>query len=146
METRSANYRAMVQDIVDTAPFIQEVGIRVADVGPGWCEMELPLLPRHLQQNGYVHAGVLATLADHTAGSAATSLVAPNEYVLSAEFNMSLLRAAKGERLRCRAEVIKPGSRLIVTESSVYVVSGEQSTLVVKARITLAVLERREEP
>jgi acyl-coenzyme A thioesterase PaaI-like protein len=30
---------------------------------------------RHLQQHGHVHAGVVATLADHAAGGAARSSV-----------------------------------------------------------------------
>jgi uncharacterized protein (TIGR00369 family) len=142
MESRNADYRQAVLRIIESARFIQSVGIRLADLGPGWCEMELDLLPKHLQQDGYVHAGVLMTLADHSAGSAGTSLVGAGEYVLTAEFNISFLHAAKSERLRCRAEVIKPGRRLIVAESAVHAVEGGQSKLVAKARVVLAVLER----
>ena len=121
------------------------MGIRLADLGPGWCEMEVDLLPKHLQQDGYVHAGVLMTVADHSAGSAGASLVGAGEYVLTAEFNISFLHAAKSERLRCRAEVIKAGRRLIVAESAVHAVGSNQSKLVAKARVVLAVLERPRE-
>lgn len=145
MQTRDPNYASAIQRIVDVAPFIQDLGLRVADVGPGWCETELDLLPKHRQQDGYVHAGVMAAVADHTAGCAGTSLVAVHEYVLTAEFNISFLHAAQGECLRCRAEVIKPGRRLIVAESAVHAVNGGQSKMVAKARVTLAVLDRSAE-
>lgn len=143
MEVRNPNYQAAVHDIMDAAQFIQDLGIRVVAMEPGWCEMELPLLPKHQQQNGFVHAGVIATLADHAAGAAGTTLLAASEFLLTAEFNMSLLRAARGERLHCRAEVLKPGKRLSVVESSVYVEADGRSTLVAKARVTLAALEQR---
>jgi uncharacterized protein (TIGR00369 family) len=142
METKNPDYRAAVLHILDVAPFINELGLHLLDIGPGWCETELPLSIRHRQQDGYVHAGVLATVADHTAGCSGTSLVAAHEYVLTAEFNISFLHAAQGERLYCRAEVIKPGRRLIVAESTVHAEKDGQSKLVAKARVTLAVVER----
>ncbi len=144
MEARNPNYKTAVRHILEIAPFIKELGLNLIDIGPGWCESELPVVEKHRQQDGYVHAGVLATVADHTAGCSGTSLVAANEYVLTAEFNISLLHAAQGERLHCRAEVIKPGRRLIVAESAVYAEQNGQSKLVAKARVTLAVLERND--
>ena len=142
MDPKNPDYQRAVETIVAIAPFIQEVAIRLDAVGAGWCDMSIALETKHLQQDGYVHAGALMTLADHTAGCAATSLVAADEYVLSAEFNISMLHAAKGETLQCRAEVIKPGRRLIVAESSVYACANGQRKLVAKARVTLAVLQR----
>ena len=145
METKNPDYEAVVHRTIDTAHFIQDLGLRLTDLGPGWCETELTLALKHRQQDGFVHAGVLATAADHPAGCAGMSLVAPGEYVLTAEFNISFLHGAQGERLHCRAEVIKPGQRLIVAESAVHVITRDQSTLVAKARVTLAVLQRPEE-
>jgi len=88
-----------------------------------------------------VHAGVLATVADHTAGAAGSTLLAADEYVLTAEFKINLLRAARGERLVCRAQVLKPGRILTVVESEVFSVTDEAPTLVAKASVTLAVLK-----
>ena len=66
-----------------------------------------------------MHAGVQATMADHTAGGAAATMIEPDHIVLTVEFKINLLRAAKGERLTCHSQVLKPGSRLIVVESEV---------------------------
>ena len=148
IETNNPNYKEAVQEIFDRAPFILGLGLglELKETGPGWCETELVLAPKHQQQDGYIHAGVLASMADHTAGSAGTSLVHADEYVLSADFNISFLRAAQGHRLHCRAEVLKAGRRLIVVESAIYAVNGQESQLVAKARVTLAVLQRTPTP
>ena len=143
MESRNPDFRRVIEAVFDQAAFITDVGIELVDMGPGWCETTLPLAPRHLQQNGFVHAGVQATIADHTAGAASSTLVAADEYVLTLEFKINLLRAAKGDRLRCRAQVLKPGSRFTIVESEVYAQSaGRDDQLVSKATISLAVLKQ----
>lgn len=96
---------ATARRIVEGAPFIRDLGLALTGAGEGWCETELVLAGRHLQQDGYVHAGVQATMADHTAGAAAATRAGPGRRVLTAEFKINLLRAACGERLRCRGSV-----------------------------------------
>ena len=131
-----------IDRVFRTAPFIRQLGARLVRVSAGACESLLSVEEAHLQQDGYVHAGVQATLADHTAGAAAATLVREGEIVLTAEFKVSLLRAARGERLRCLAHVLKPGSRLMFAESEVYCDAAQATTLVAKATVTLAVLPR----
>jgi len=128
--------------IFDHAPFIADLGVRLQRIGLGECETSLELEPRHLQQDGFVHAGVQATLADHTAGAAAATLVGPNEYVLTVEFKINLLRPAHGERLRCHATVLKPGARIDVVESEIRAEVDGETRLVSKALVTLVVLAR----
>jgi uncharacterized protein (TIGR00369 family) len=133
-----------VERIFRNAPFIAELGLRLESVGAGTCTSVLPLEPRHLQQEGFVHAGVQATVADHTAGGAAASLLRGGQHILSAGFQIHLLRAAKGERLVCRARVLKAGSKLSVVESEVFCVAAGAESLVSKATVTLAVITARE--
>ena len=88
-----------IQRIFRAARFISDLGIELDSVGNGECVTALDLQDRHLQQDGYVHAGVHATIADHTAGVAAATLLRDRQMVLSVEFKINLLRAAKGDRL-----------------------------------------------
>ncbi|MBP8000122.1 MAG: PaaI family thioesterase [Chloroflexi bacterium] len=138
---KNPDYKQTVQAIFRQAPFIQHLGIELTDIGPGWCETTLVVRTEHLQQDGFIHAGVQATLADHTAGAAAGSLIAPGEIVLTAEFKINLLRPAIGEHLRGRADVLRAGKTLTVVESSVYAKTQEGEKLVSKATVTLAVVE-----
>jgi uncharacterized protein (TIGR00369 family) len=142
MEPRNPDYRKQAIRIFDQAAHVREVGIVLSDLGPGWCETQLAVQPKHLQQTSVVHAGVLATLADHTAGTAATTLLPAEDYVLSVEFKINLLRAARGPKLWCRAQVLKAGRRIFVVESEVFSTSDAGTKLVAKATVTLAVLQK----
>ena len=132
--------REELERIFNAVPFVASLGIRLVTVDSGTCETELDVEPRHLQQDGFVHAGVQAAMADHTAGGAAATLIEPGHMVLTVEFKINLLRAAKGERLTCRSTVLKPGSRLIVVESEVLCEDEGISKLVSKTTASLAVV------
>jgi uncharacterized protein (TIGR00369 family) len=142
IEVENSQYQERVVRLFDDAGFIGDVGIRLLDCGPGWCESRLAIAPRHLQQTGVVHAGVQTTMADHTAGAAVTTLLSENEYVLTAEFKLNLLRAGQGESLWCRAQVLKPGRRLSFVESEVYALAGAEKILVSKLTATMAILTK----
>jgi uncharacterized protein (TIGR00369 family) len=138
MSELDADLRAMVDRIYRTAPFVAEMGIELVEVARGRCVSELALGRRHQQQDGVVHAGVMATMADHTAGGAAATLAAPGEVVLGAGFTIHLLRPARGHLLRCVATVLKPGRRLSVVEAEVWCLAGEEQRLTAKATVSIA--------
>ena len=116
------------------------LGIRLVSLDSGICETELDVEPRHLQQDGFVHAGAQATMADHTAGGAAATLIERDHIILTAEFKINLLRPAKGDRLTCRSRVLKLGSRLIIVESEVQCEDQGTSKLVSKTTVSIAVI------
>ncbi|OFV87840.1 MAG: phenylacetic acid degradation protein PaaI, partial [Acidobacteria bacterium RBG_16_68_9] len=122
-----------VNRVLTSAPFIASLGIQLESVGRGECSTVLPLAHQHLQQDGFVHAGVQATMADHTAGAAAASLVAKGQLVLTVEFKINFLRSAKGPRLLCRSKVLKSGAQLTVVESEVLCGAPGKERLVSKA-------------
>ena len=147
MTVRNPNYAEKVREILERAPFVQKLGIQAVQIEPGRLRTQLDVQPWHLQQNGFVHAGVLTTLADHSAGAAAGTLVDASQGVLSIELKINFLRAAKGSRLSCVSTVLKPGKTLSVAESEVYVPreSGGE-LLVAKATVTLAVVADTTDP
>lgn len=143
MEAANPNYREVIERAFRDAAFVNDVGIRLLDCGPGWCETSLPIAPRHLQHTGVIHAGVQTTIADHTAGTAAMTLTREGEYVLTAEFKLNLLRAGQGESLWCRASILKPGRNLSFVESEVYAVTGGSKVLISKLTATMAVIGKK---
>lgn len=132
--------RSTVARIFEESPFIRDVGIEFLDAGTGWCEAGVTLAPRHLQHTGVAHAGLVTTLADHCGGGAAYTQVQPGEQIVTVEFKLNLLRAGKGERLSCRAQVLKAGRSFHVVESEVFAHQGDSQILIAKLNATMAVL------
>ncbi len=77
------------------------------------------------------------------AGAAASTDLQAGEFVVTAEYKINLLRGARGEKLRCRAEVLKPGRRLAVVEAQVWSEGEGRSELVAKLNATMAVVTPR---
>jgi len=130
---------AAVRHIFDNAPFIREMGVELTSIEDGWCETQLVPDWRHEQQHGLIHAGVMATMADHTAGCAARGKVGMDQDVLTVEFNINFLRPALADHLRCRSQVLRAGKTLVICESEVYAEKKSEEKLVAKATVTLAV-------
>ena len=125
-----------IHSLFAVTPFMQDLGVKVASISEGVCETTLDVQPRHLQQNGFVHAGVGAAMADHTSGAAAVTLAGEGHGVLTTEYSVHFLRPAKGTRLRCVAKVLKPGKRLSVVEAEVFC----DDVLVSKMTATMAIV------
>jgi uncharacterized protein (TIGR00369 family) len=124
-----------------SAPFMVDLGVEPVAVSEGRVTTHLPIAHKHLQHTGQVHAGVMATLADHSMGAAAQTQAPEGHWILTAELKTSLLRPGQGERLVCEAQVLKAGKRLSFTEAEVYAEAGGRRTLVMKASATMAVVK-----
>ncbi len=119
------------------------IGGELMLIEPGVVEIMLPYRPDLTQQHGYVHAGIVTTIADSACGYAAYSLMPPGSDVLAVEFKVNLLRPAKGDKFVARAEVIKPGKTLTVVRADVFAVTNdEQSALVATMLGTMMRLPR----
>lgn len=114
------DFKHRAAEVFDKAPFIVHLGAQLVDAGEGWVETALELTPEHRQQHGYAHAGVVATLADHTAGAAASTVVDQGRSVLTADYTLHLLRPGAAESLTCKGEIVKAGRMLIITQADVW--------------------------
>jgi len=112
-------------------------GFSVDHVSEGRFETSLSVQAQHRQQDGFVHAGVIATMADHTAGYAGYSVVPDSCRILTIEFKVNLLKPAVGTVLRCRSTVISHGKRIIVAESNLFSQTDSVEKHVARATVTL---------
>jgi uncharacterized protein (TIGR00369 family) len=117
--------------------FIKTCGINLASLEHGRAESRLELTGAHCQQDDFAHAGVMATMADHTAGYAAFSVVTKDYRILTLEFKINFLRPATGDELVCRARVVKEGKNILVADSEVFSQHNGEEKLVAKALVTL---------
>jgi uncharacterized protein (TIGR00369 family) len=137
--------RALVGQIFQDAEFVRSLGVELVSFGKGWCETKVNVSPVLQQQHGFIHAGVLMTIADHTCGGAAASTVPADKDVITVENKISFLRPASGSVLFCRAEVLRAGQSLIFVEAEVTAERKDGRALVAKASSTLAVIPRKRE-
>jgi uncharacterized protein (TIGR00369 family) len=132
--------QALVERIFQEANFVRPLGVELMSYGKGWCETKLNVSPALRQQHGFVHAGVLMTIADHTCGGAAASTASDDKDVITVENKVSFLRPDSSSTLTCRATVLKSGKNLIFVEAEI---TGESGVLIAKASSTLAVIPLR---
>ncbi|WP_372366509.1 PaaI family thioesterase [Candidatus Uabimicrobium sp. HlEnr_7] len=141
MKPQDPHFEKKIKELFSKANFISELGVQLKSISPGQCKTTLQVQPRHMQQNKFVHAGVQATMADHTAGAAAGSLIKADEIILTVEFKINFLRPALGESLRCQSDVLKAGKNIYVAESEVFSISKGEEKLTAKSMITLSVVK-----
>src|SRR5678816_1109024 len=117
------------------------IGAELILVEPGKVEIALPYRPDLTQQHGYMHAGIITTIADTACGYAAYTLMPADSEVLSVELKVNLLRPAKGERFIAVANVLKPGRTLTVVRADVFSMN-EERELIATMLATMISLEK----
>jgi uncharacterized protein (TIGR00369 family) len=100
-------------------------GATLEAVRNGEVEIVLPFSTALVQQHGFIHAGVLATIADTACGYAALTLMPGDAAVLTTEFKIHLLSPAKGERFTAVGRVVRPGRKLTVCLGEVFADDGQ---------------------
>ena len=70
------------------------LGMELLDVKAGECIIGFSYREDLTQQNGFIHAGVIATALDSACGYAAFSMMPEDADVLSIEFKTNLMRPA----------------------------------------------------
>lgn len=141
-QTSNPNYVDEIKQSFAKQTVMALIGGELTRVEPGVVEISLPYRNDLTQQHGYVHAGIITTIADSACGYAAYTLMPPNSDVLAVEFKVNLMRPAKGATFLARAEVIKSGRTLAVVRADVHAITGEQRELVAIMQGTMMCLQR----
>lgn len=101
----------------DASPYARFMGMRVLDLGPGYARVAMTLREEHLNFAGYIHGGVLMSLADQAFGCATNPVDA---LYVATQFNIHFLAAASvGDTLIAEARVVHAGRSSGVTEMRV---------------------------
>lgn len=118
------------------------IGAKLTKVEKGFCEITLPYNIELTQQDEYVHAGIIGTIADSAAGYAAYTLMEEGASVLSIEYKLNLLAPAKGEKFIARAKVVKAGKTITVCQSEVFAKIKKNEIMCAIATVTLIALKK----
>ena len=119
------------------------IGATLETVGPGSATISVPHHDPITQQDGFVHAGIVATILDSACGYAAFSLMPPEARVLTAEYKINLMAPATGDRIVATGEVVRAGKTLTVCRGTAYAHTEGDATPVAVMQATMMTLRPR---
>jgi len=140
-EPSDPDFASRVKQSFSEQAIMQTIGAVLLGVAPGRVEIELPYQTALTQQDGFIHAGVSATIMDSACGYAAFSLMPRTARVLTIEFKTNLLAPAAGDRFRAVGQVRKSGRNLFFAEGELHARSGDSDKLVATMTATLMALQ-----
>ena len=118
------------------------MGFELVETGEGTATVEMSPTDDMANVSGFVHGGIISTLADSAMGRSLRTLRPGVTRAMSFDLKLNFINAAKiGERLRATGRVIHAGRRTAVTECRV---EGKDGRLVATASATFAVTREKE--
>ncbi len=109
---------------------MKTLGASLELVEPGRINIAVPFSPAFAQQHGYVHAGVISSIADSACGYAAMTLAPSGAEVLTVEFKISLLAPAQGSRFVAADSVLRAGKRISFCTAEVRAIRESKDELI----------------
>ena len=122
---RDPDFERRVRESFVRQKFMATLGATLDVVQAGEVHLGFAHREELTQQHGYLHAGVLASVADSACGYAALSLMEPGAGVLSIEFKINMLAPATGSRFVAIGRVVRSGRTITVCTGEV---RGEAAT------------------
>lgn len=116
----SPQYRERLFALIDDAPFVRHMGMRITDLAWGRATFDMAAADFRLQPLGVVHGGNLATLIDTaTYWACFLALDSDEDGLTSVELKLNYLAPARVEALRCTGTLIKAGKTISYAEAKV---------------------------
>jgi uncharacterized protein (TIGR00369 family) len=122
-----------LQERLTASPFHASMGLEVVQAERGTVVLAFRALPEHLNLQGLVHGGVLATLADTAMGLAVRTSVEPGHRHVTIQLGMQYVRPASPGPIRALGRVIRTGSQIAhadaeITDDALRVLARAQGT------------------
>jgi len=113
-------YRERLFALIDGAPFVRHMGMRITDIAWGRAAFELTPADFRLQPFGVIHGGNVATLIDSaTFWACYLAMDSDDDGLASVDLKLNYLAPARVEALRCEGTLIKAGKTLSYAEAEV---------------------------
>lgn len=139
---KNPNYKALVEKKLEGQELMKRLNINLTKIEPGYTEAQIEFGLMHQQQDGFVHGGVTATIADITSGFAAYTLVAEGERVVTADIRTSYFRPGVGKTIFAKGWVVKPGQNFYFCEAEVWMIAEDgKKTEIAHSSSTMAVIK-----
>lgn len=126
-----------------THTMVEHIGIEVIEVGDDWIKARMPVDQRTIQPFGLLHGGASVTLAETLGSVAANLCVDPQKKMcVGLEINANHVRSLRSGYVYGITKPIHLGSSTQLWEIQI---RDEEDQLVCISRLTMAVLDRKQE-
>ena len=130
---------ARVRESLSRQSHMATLGAEIVFLAPGEVHLAFPFAEKFCQQNGFMHAGAIASVADSANGYAAYTLAPADTDVLAVEFKINLLAPARGTGFLACGRVLRPGRTLTVCQADVFTTGPSERTLIATMLSTIIV-------
>lgn len=140
-EPKNPNFETKIRNSFSLQTVMETLGMDLADVSPGQVEIMLTKNDRVVQQQGFVHGGVMTSGLDSACGYAALTLAPETFEVMTIELKTSFYAPGSQEKILFVGTVLKPGRRVIFTEGEALGVDGDKRILLAKMSATMTYVD-----
>ena len=117
--------------------FLEYIGCSVERSDKEGALLGLDIRQEHLQHMGYIHGGVISTLADNTGWFVLEPHLQENQTAVTQELTINYLYPGKGEKLSAIGKLVKIGKRSAFISVELYC----DEKLIATSSSHLAILE-----
>ena len=129
-----------LRDRLQDSEFYRWAGVEVTDASPGTVEIAFEAGTQHLNLQGLVHGGILATLADTAMGLAVRTVLDAGRRHVTVQLGVEFLSPGRPGRITAKGRSVKIGTQLGFAEADVVNADGR---LLARAHSTLSVTKEK---
>ncbi len=121
---------------------MQLMGADISTLEPGGATVSVGCRPELIEETeGCFHEEVTAILVEQGARIAAATRLGDGEVCLATDYRLNLFGPARGERLICRARVVRAGRLASIVAADVVCVMGNEEIPTATAIATISIVE-----
>jgi uncharacterized protein (TIGR00369 family) len=122
----------------ENSPFYRLLNMKIEEVRDNCARLSIKLEEKHIQFQGAVHGGVIASLADSAAAWAIYGSNNLKGTPVTLEMKINFLKPVKSGKLIAEARNVHKGSRIFVSDIDV---KNEKGDLIAKSLVTYYLLK-----
>lgn len=131
------DFESDIQEKLKRQFFMHLMGFGLTSIKPGCVSGSVDISEKLMQQNYFVHGGVMATAADIVMGFAAYTLIPKGFGVVTVDLNISFLNPGIGDVLIAEGRVVKTGKSIVFCEADIWVQNGTKKVQTNRATATM---------
>jgi uncharacterized protein (TIGR00369 family) len=109
-----------LRETFEAVPFAQLLGLELGKLERGAATIHLQLRDELLRNNGLLHGGVIASLADTAAAFAVNTMLEEGQITVTVDLTLQYLRPLTKGRVTAHAQVLRAGRRIANVQVNVH--------------------------